>query len=246
MPIIKIARTTFAMVVAVVITSAIALAAATKCPEHFAGGEAPDLINAKLKVMASEVCYSGYAVMHSGVTRTPIYTAEYLTRERLLQAKTVKRHNRFHADENIPVSERAELSHYVKSGYDRGHMAPSADMTDAQSQYESFSLANMVPQVPANNRGAWAKIEAEVRELVMKRGKLYVITGPIYDESDPQTVGGTVSVPAKLFKAVFDPEKQEEVYAYLIDNAANDEPQEITISSLEKSMGVIFFLYRLQ
>ena len=155
----------------------ISIAAGTNCPEHFAGGKAPDLLNPELVVMAREVCYSGYAVMHSGVTRTPIYAAEYLTKERLLQAKGLKRQNRFHPDENIPTTERSELHHYAKSGYDRGHMAPSADMFDEKSQYESFSLANIVPQNPNNNRGSWAKIEAEVREMVMERGSLYVVTG---------------------------------------------------------------------
>ena len=123
-------------------------ASQTDCPEHFAGGQAPDLINQKLSTKTQEVCYSGYALKHSGVTRTPLYASEHLTRDRLAQGKGLKRKNQFHADENVPQSERAELHHYARSGYDRGHVAPSADMFDEQSQYECFSLANMVPQVP--------------------------------------------------------------------------------------------------
>ena len=86
--------------------------------EHFADGQAPDLINQKLSVKTQEICYSGYAVEHSGVTRTPLYAAEHLTRDRLTQGKGLKRHNQFHPDEYIPESDRAELHHYAHSGYE--------------------------------------------------------------------------------------------------------------------------------
>ncbi len=159
---------------------AIADAAHISCPEHFAGGQAPDLINQKLAAKTREVCYSEYGVMHSGVTRTPLYSAEHLTRERLELAKTMKRSSKFFPDPHLPPSERAELRYYARSGYDRGHMAPSADMPDEKSQQECFSLANIVPQESENNRGPWEGVESAVRKLTKDRGELYVITGPIF------------------------------------------------------------------
>lgn len=217
-----------------------ALAAPTGCPEHFAGGEAPDLINRKLDTRTREVCYSGYALKHSGVTRTPLYAAEYLTRERLTQSKGLKRHNNFHADENIPASERAELRHYARSGYDRGHVAPSADMFDMQSQYECFSLANMMPQIPENNRGPWEGIESSVRKMARERGALYVVTGPIFRGEKVQRIGGAVLVPTSMFKAVYDPRRQE-AGAYLIDNSAESQPRIVSITELEKMTGISVF-----
>lgn len=50
-----------------------AWAAPTSCPNHYAGGNAPDLVNAKLSAKTREVCYTGYGLLHSGVTRTPLY-----------------------------------------------------------------------------------------------------------------------------------------------------------------------------
>ena len=217
-----------------------AFAGPTACPGHFADGQAPDLINQKLSVKAQEVCYSGYAVEHSGVTRTPLYAAEHLTRDRLMQGKGLKRKNQFHPDEHIPASDRAELHHYARSGYDRGHVAPSADMFDEQSQHECFSLANMVPQVPENNRGPWEGIESAVRKMTEKEGELYVVTGPIFQGENLQRIGGAVMIPTRLFKAVYNPQSHE-AGAYLIDNAADAQPQRVSIAELENLTGISIF-----
>ena len=222
------------------IATSIVHAAQSSCPEHFADGHAPDFINQKLSAKAREVCYSGFALKHSGVTRTPLYAAEHLTRDRLQQGKGLKRQSKFHPDEHIPAAERAELYHYARSGYDRGHMAPSADMFDVQSQQECFSLANMVPQEPENNRGPWEGVESAVRKLALKRGELYLVTGPIFQGENLQRIGGAVMVPTQLFKAVYDPIRQE-AGAYLIDNAEGVQPQTISISELEKLAGIIIF-----
>lgn len=216
------------------------MADSTDCPEHFANGQAPDVINRKLGSKTREVCYSGYAIKHSGVTRTPLYAAEHLTRERLMQGKGLKRHNSFHPDDHIPAFERAELRHYSRSGYDRGHIAPSADMFDPQSQYECFSLANMVPQAPENNRGPWEGIESTVRKMARGRGSLYVVSGPIFQGERLQQIGGAVMVPTKLFKAVYDPDR-DEAGAYVIENAADAQPQEMSIAELEKCSGISIF-----
>lgn len=216
------------------------VAGQTDCPEHFAHGQAPDFINQKLTTKTREVCYSGFAVKHSGVTRTPLYAAEHLTRERLMQGQGLKRRNQFHPDDHIPASDRAELRHYARSGYDRGHVAPSADMFDTQSQYECFSLANMMPQIPENNRGPWEGIESSVRKMVKSSGDLYVVTGPIFQGESLQRIGGAVMVPTKMFKAVYDPRRQE-AGAYLIENSADAQARTVSIAELEKATGISIF-----
>jgi endonuclease G len=187
------------LIVALCFVSSLAFAAPTSCPEHFASGQAPDLINQKLTAKTKDLCYSGFALKHSGVTRTPLYAAEHLTRERLSQAKGLKRTGKFHPDPNLPASERAELNHYARSGFDRGHVAPSGDMSTPESQQECFTLANMVPQESSVNRGVWEGIESATRE---NRGDIYVVTGPIYSGSSIQRIGGAVMVPTKMFKAI--------------------------------------------
>lgn len=215
-------------------------AAQTACPQHYAGGQAPDFINQKLTAKTREVCYSGYGLMHSGITRTPLYSAEHLTRERLQQSRNMQRKSTYYPDPNIPFNERAELHHYARSGFSRGHIAPSGDMPDERSQQESFSLANMVPQVAENNQGIWERIESAVRGMAKNRGELYVVTGPIFQGASLKRIGGAVMVPTQLFKAVYDPKRQE-AGAYIVDNTADARPVKVSIAELEKIAGMRIF-----
>lgn len=102
----------------------------------------------------------------------------------------------------LPANERAELKDYAKSGYDRGHMSPSADMPSESAQAESFSLANMVPQDHNHNTGIWSSIESATRYLAKKEGSLYVITGPIY-KGTLKSIGNGVLVPTYIYKVIY-------------------------------------------
>jgi len=211
-------------------------AAATACPQHFVNGQPPAIVQAKLKVRTQELCFISYAVLHSGVSRTPLYTAEHLQRENLLLAKKLSRKDSFHAESALPPSDRAELSDYQRSGYDRGHMAPNADMPTREAQYESFSLANMVPQVHANNAGVWAGIESAARNLAMQEGEVYVVSGPAFVGSNVNKIGN-VLVPTHLWKAIYSP-KQQRAGAYLITNDESKDYSAMSITDLEKMVGL--------
>lgn len=211
--------------------------AATKCPEHFADGAAPVLVNAKLAPSSRELCNSRFAVLHSGVTRTPLYAAEHLTRGSIAAAQAHdQRDNRFHPDTRLRVVDRARLDDYARSGFDRGHMAPSGDMTDAASDYESFSLANMVPQAGGLNRNSWADLENYVRRLTTTLGTTYVVTGPLYEGSKLKTLNGRVLVPTSTWKAVYAP--GQGAGAWIATNTAAPRWQVVSIAELTRRTGI--------
>lgn len=208
----------------------------TACPEHFAAGQSPTIINLKRQPRTQEVCFESFAVLHSGISRTPLYSAEHLTRQNLESAKTLSRRDSFHPDRALPVSERAELHDYARSGFDRGHMSPNGKMPNRSAQAESFSLANMVPQVHMNNAGVWAGIEGAARQMAISEGELYVVSGPAFLGGEIQQIGN-VLVPTHLWKVLYSP-RQRRAGAYLITNDETRAYSAVTVSDLEKMIGV--------
>jgi endonuclease G len=206
------------------------------CTDHFVGGDAPQIVNPKLAVKTAPLCFNVFSVMHSGVTRTPLWSAEHLQAQNLQAAQELSREDSFHTESRLPPAQRAELADYARSGFDRGHLAPNGDMPDRSSQRDSFSLANIVPQDGENNRHLWAGIEGAVRGMAKKEGELYVVTGPAFLGSDLRKVGN-VLVPTHLYKLVYSP-RQKAGAAWFVENQADAKPNVIPIPELERIIGI--------
>ena len=206
------------------------------CNDHFVDGQAPRITNPKLDKATEELCFNVFSVLHSGITRTPLWSAEHLQAENLAAAQELSRENSFHSESRLPPNQRAELSDYARSGYDRGHMAPNGDMPDRGSQRDSFSLANIVPQDGENNRNLWAGIEGAVRKMAKREGDLYVVTGPAFLGSDLRKVGN-VLVPTHLYKLVYSP-RQRAGAAWFVENTPDAKANVIPIPELERIIGI--------
>ncbi len=213
------------------------------CAEHFLGGMMPDVSRNRAQ-KARQLCFSEFALLHSGVTKTPIWSAEHLTSERVDAASGLPRKNPFHAEARLPASDRAELADYKSASdrFDRGHMSPNGDMPNAKAQRESFSLANMIPQHPCNNEVLWAGIEDSVRKLTQEEDEVYVVTGPVYPRGgSPEQIGdGGVMVPEQIFKAIFVPSR-EEAGVYLTFNRDGDEVRTLSLQELAALIDVDAF-----
>lgn len=211
-------------------------AKAAGCPDHYLDGRAPEIRNSKLAAATRELCYSEFGVMHSGVTRTALWSAEHLAPAQLEAAQDLDRDNSFHPEPRLPRGQRAELSDYARSGFDRGHLAPNGDMPDRRAQRESFSLANMVPQDREHNRHIWAPIEGAVRKMAKREGSLYVITGPAFLGNSLRKVGN-VLVPSHLYKVVYSP-RQKAAAAWFVENRGDAPIHVIPVAELERIVGI--------
>lgn len=211
----------------------------SSCPAHFAGGQAPELTNSRLSPRTQELCFEAFSSLHSGVTKSSLYSAEFLNRARIEAARSLKRRNSFHPEEQLRTGDRAELKDYSRSGYDRGHLVPSRDMATEEAQFDSFSLANMIPQDADNNRGLWEGIETSTRNYATRSNGIYVVTGPIYEGSTLKRIGN-VLVPTGIFKAIYDPAKRMGA-AYVVKNAPGMDYQVLSLEELETRVGLNVF-----
>ncbi|MFY0675076.1 MAG: DNA/RNA non-specific endonuclease [Bacteroidia bacterium] len=156
-----------------------------------------------------------------------------------------KRKDNFKADGDIN-SGSASLGDYKRSGYDRGHLAPAADMSKSQRiMDESFYMSNMSPQTPSFNRGIWKKLEEQVRDWTLEDTLLYVVTGPVLRDGLPTIGDNEVSVPEYYYKVIADfSEPELKCIAFLMPNEKSKESiynYVVSIDSLEKVTGLDFY-----
>lgn len=155
-----------------------------------------------------------------------------------------ERSNNFKADKLV-TSGSAKSSDYTKSGFDRGHLCPAADMCfNSVAMQESFLMSNISPQTPDFNRGIWKELETTVREWAKKEHHLFVVTGPIF-KSNKGTIGkDEVLVPGQFFKIIYDPTDSPKMIAFVLPNEKSDRPLTdfvVTTDNVEMLTGYDFF-----
>ena len=174
--------------------------------------------------------YAGYTLCYRESYEQSEWVAYSLTRSQL-EHKVTGRTNDFRADTLISTGS-AKPADYKGSGFDRGHLAPAADMAwSLKSAHDSFLMSNMSPQTPSFNRVIWKHLEEAVRNWAQQYGTIYVVTGPVLEkESNEYQLSGEseVAVPEYFYKAllVFIPVYAEsnsatgEIEAYRVQCAA--------------------------
>lgn len=112
------------------------------------------------------------------------------------------RQNNFRPDDTLPTNFlRVTPTMYSGSGYDKGHVTPSADRTrSVEDNSATFLMSNMMPQTPDNNRNTWGNLEDYCRELVSLGKELYIVAGPFGSQGEP--LKGKVTVPKSTWKIV--------------------------------------------
>ena len=159
----------------------------------------------------------GFTLGYSLQYRQAVWVAYTLTAENL-QAKQVRRRDQFRADpevKNHPVHPKD----YTRSGFDKGHLAPAADMTySLPSMENSFLMTNISPQIPGCNRGIWKRVENQVRRWAIKEEKLYIITGPIFPKNLPIMGKTAIPVPEAFYKVILDLTPPMKMIGFIVPN----------------------------
>ncbi len=158
---------------------------------------------------------------------------------------TLKRSDKFIPDPMI-TTKSAISNDYKKSGYDRGHLAPAADMKfDEIAMSECFYMSNMSPQLPGFNRGIWKKLEEKVRNWALTEDTLYIITAGVLTGIDKRIGENGVGVPKLFYKIILkNSVNEKKAIAFCIPNQKSDKSiyeYIVNIDKIEELTGIDFF-----
>lgn len=160
----------------------------------------------------------------------------------------VERQDNFRPDPDVPCY-RVTPRDYRRSGYDRGHIAPSADRdSNAEDNSATFFMSNMMPQSPSNNREVWRELESFERDLIRELGNeaVYIVAGGY---GSLGTIGNGVVVPASTWKVILVIDADGKPSQAIAVNMPNDESIKhtdwtdylVTVDEIEALTGYDFF-----
>jgi endonuclease G, mitochondrial len=189
------------------------------------------------------IIHSGFSLLYNEPHEQASWVAYELTKEET--NKKFERTDKFIPDPKVST-ETANNADYAGAGYDRGHLAPAADMGWSKVTIaESFYYSNMSPQEPSFNRGIWKKTEELVREWAIENNSLYIVTGPILT-TGLKTIGkNEVSVPKYYYKVILDYSQPSiKGIGFIMPNSDSKESPSyfaVSIDSVEQFSGIDFF-----
>lgn len=146
------------------------------------------------------VRHCAYSLQYNESNELPAWVAYHLTAEEL--NPQCSRTNCFRPDTAV-FTGSAVRQDYYKQGFDRGHLAPAADMCFCrQAMEESFLYSNICPQLSSFNRGIWKQLENRVRNWTRSYKSLYVCCGPVCKNTNQFIGPDSVAVPSHFFKTI--------------------------------------------
>lgn len=188
--------------------------------------------------------YEGYEVVQNEKMRIPEWVAYELTDQEV--SGTNDRSNHFRTDPNFKGAQ-ADDNDYRNSGWDRGHMAPAADMKlTEQMMRESFYFTNICPQNHNLNSGDWKALEELVRDCANRYSRIYVTCGPIVTDKPLGTIGANqVTIPNAFYKVLLvQTAFGYESIGFIMENKAGHKPLStyaLSVDEVESRTGLDFF-----
>lgn len=197
-----------------------------------------------LKKSDKVIVYEGFTLSYNPKTLLPNWVAYELTSSEV--DGTYPRVSGFSMDLDYK-GRQAMREDYSSTGWDKGHMAPAADMKWSRTaMYESFFLTNICPQDHELNGNDWLTLEKLGREWAKRFGSVYIVCGPIVGNNYYGTIGDNkVVVPDAFFKAFLVVEEHRyHAIAFVMQNESKHhriQEYAMTVNELEDLIGLDLF-----
>ena len=160
-------------------------------------------------------------------------------------------------DPDLPVAYQMTADPYKYNGYDHGHICPSADrLRSTESNYQTFYITNMQPQLNVFNDGIWEVMEEQVRTWAATSDTLYVCKGGTIDKQEhiirylTDQIDGKnkIPVPRYFFMAILSKTGSNyKALGFWVEHLNKDHKMDalrgytVSIDLLEKYTGIDFF-----
>ncbi|MBS4013036.1 MAG: DNA/RNA non-specific endonuclease [Bacteroidetes bacterium] len=212
----------------------------------------------KLQPGEELIMHSAMALVYDEKHKNAKWVAHIITYD--IVEGNVVRSNDFRTDSKVKSGTAVEADYFIREkqadgtykfdgfGYDRGHLAPSADFRWSEKALsESYYYSNITPQTADFNRISWASLEDMFRAYVQRNenSRLFIITAPVLKDNLPRIERGVnkVSIPEYHYKIAVDLEREMGI-AFLMPNKLAENPIEyyaVSIDYLEELTGIDFF-----
>ena len=213
--------------------------------DNILNNDVGDILPAKLTDRPEQILKrEGYIASYNKELLLPNWVAWHLTAQHTTGSYKRKGHS-FTEDDEVPAP-RANTYDYQRSGYDRGHMCPSADNRwSALAQAHCFLMTNICPQLHALNDGDWRILEEQCRDWAEQLGDIYIVCGPVLMNKKHKQIGkNKVTVPEAFFKVILCMRGTPRGIGFIYRNEADRHPQTEyvnTIDDVERITGIDFF-----
>ncbi|MCC6401242.1 MAG: DNA/RNA non-specific endonuclease [Flavobacteriales bacterium] len=192
--------------------------------------------------------HPGHLLVYSERHEQPKWTAHIATPDVI--TGNLARIDTFLMDTKVRTG-TSTVEDYWFSGFDRGHLVPSADMRwNKEALTATYFYSNISPQRPEFNRDSWSDLEDWVRRTVRFGGeRVFVVTGPVLREGLPAMDNpghkNEVSIPEHFFKVLADLDGPErKMIGFVMRNGVNEYPTisyAVPVDSVERLTGLDLF-----
>ncbi len=173
-----------------------------------------------------------------------LWVSYTMTRAQLNKPRLARLKN-FSTDRHILTGSATDYD-YRGSGYTRGHLAPSADMSfDSIALAASYRFSNISPQLAKFNGGIWRELEEQTRDWARASKRLHIVTGPIFTRRTKTIGKNRVTVPTHFYKVLMDadlPEKK--AIGFVIPHQVSYKhlnKYAVSVDQVEQMTGLDFF-----
>jgi len=208
----------------------------TQCGDHLIAGN---------PATADQIlCRKGYALGYNFQKKLANWAAYHITKNSV-QADVSITEN-YQEDHDIQASLRAKLADYSNPDYQYGQLAHFSTVGfNVTARRESYLLSNMTPQQPNFTNKGWAALNGYLKSCAIEKKELYVITGPIFNSHNSQTIGDGIAVPEAYYQVILNPRYPPAGFAFKLPHRPMEdyelEDYVTTIDDIELTTGMDFF-----